>query len=72
MIQCKVMNTQLEFDFGLACMCSDADECPKDCNKCQDELRNNNSKLIFPCSHLEESNFKNQFFVTRSSFNVCT
>lgn len=76
----KTRNTRLEEDFTLACLDIEPNyDCnhhsPPQSNKIQQVVHNIdipsiNESLILPYTTLEESNFKSQFFVTRSSFNV--
>jgi len=74
LLHAKVLNTQFEGDFSLACLGVDDDKvrCKSLRNGDENNDKNNMSisPLILQFSHLEDSNFKDQFFVTRSSFQV--
>lgn len=66
----KVINTQFEVDFKLACI--DASHLCNYLTQIEDKEEEPNDSLTLQSSHLEDSNFKNQFFVTRCSFQVKT
>lgn len=75
----KEVNARLDVNFGLACLGGEDDQNQTLQNVPQTENKNddkNNSTavsigpLYLQTSQLEESNFKEQFFVTRSSFQV--
>lgn len=69
-LHAKEINTQLEGKFTLACLDIEYEQ---KSSKKEDE--NNKTTLsyfpiILQSSHLEDSDFKHQFFITRSSFQV--
>lgn len=77
LLHAKVLNTQLEGDFGLTCLGMHNGEIQYKPLHDDDEDNDKSSlpamsisPLILQSSQLEDSNFKDQFFVTRSSFQV--
>lgn len=66
----KEINAQLEGKFALACLEIDCDQkSPKNENENNDTTLSN-FPIILQSPHLEDSNFKHNFFITRSSFQV--
>lgn len=70
----KEENNRFEVYFGLTCLGGIDSQSQTLLNSEQSKIINDNnnpdSPLYLQSSHLEESNFKDQFFVTRSSFEV--
>lgn len=72
-------NTRLEVNFGLTCLGGKDDQSNTLPNSLQTGKENDDKNkstaisigpLYLQSSQLEESNFKDQFFVTRNSFQV--
>jgi len=70
----KIINTQFEVDLKLACIDADDSESLPNYLTQEDKKKQGMpiDSLILQSTHLEDSNFKNQFFVTRCSFQVKT
>lgn len=69
-LHAKEINTQLEGKLALACLDVDCDQKSPRKEDENNDTTLSNFPLILQSSHLEDSNFKHQFFITRSSFQV--
>jgi len=75
--EAEVINTQFEENLALTCMDYIDNQTPQKSVQSEDKKDDYNdvelislSPLILQPTVLEDSNFKNQFFITRSSFQV--
>lgn len=76
-LQAKTINIQFEVDLALACSSVNDTQTSFKClqaenkkNERPDSALMSIDSLLLQSTHLEDSNFKNQFFVTKCSFQV--
>lgn len=76
-LQAKKINIQFEVDLALACSSVNNTQTSSKCLQAEDIINERPDSalmsidsLLLQSTHLEDSNFKNQFFVTKCSFQV--
>lgn len=76
-LQAKTINIQFEVGLALACSSVNNTQTSSMCLQAEDKKNERPDSalmsidsLLLQSTHLEDSNFKNQFFVTKCSFQV--